>query len=325
MLLCCEEAFWAGDKKAESVLKDLITSDSIAIERKGLDAFVAPNYTRLLITSNASHAFPASFDERRLFMLTVGNARANDHQYFGEIDEQMLAGGAAAMLHELVNWDLNRAKVRQAPKNHALAEQVIAGLRGLDRWFHEVMITGSITCTPKGAEGSTVALANTATTSVDCGTVLASTEAYTDGRFSTKASATTVGTWLHANVPGLGRHRKPLGSGAPGSARSWHYRFPPLENMRAEYERKLGTALAALGAVDDAASKKVNQFIDALVASKTFDEVRAELDDLYDRNAIDEYRFYEAAIASAEADGLASAAARLKRERDEFVQAEAEL
>ena len=53
LLVQAEEAFWAGDRAAVGVLKDLITSATIVIERKGLDPDRTANYVRLFVTSNS--------------------------------------------------------------------------------------------------------------------------------------------------------------------------------------------------------------------------------------------------------------------------------
>ena len=47
LLLHVQEGTWAGDHKAEGVLKYLVTSDSIEIERKGIDTFQLDSFLRL--------------------------------------------------------------------------------------------------------------------------------------------------------------------------------------------------------------------------------------------------------------------------------------
>ena len=65
LLLHVQEGSWAGDRKAEGVLKYLVTSDRIEIERKGIDSISLPSFLRLFISSNADWTVPASADERR--------------------------------------------------------------------------------------------------------------------------------------------------------------------------------------------------------------------------------------------------------------------
>jgi hypothetical protein len=64
VVLFGDEAFFAGDKKHESVLKTLITEESVVIEAKGVDAEVYPNYVHLILASNADWVVPAGHAER---------------------------------------------------------------------------------------------------------------------------------------------------------------------------------------------------------------------------------------------------------------------
>ena len=67
-LLCIiEEAFFAGDASKDSKLKEMITGNTLSIERKGSEQRSVKNYTRYIIISNSSHVVNASSDERRYF------------------------------------------------------------------------------------------------------------------------------------------------------------------------------------------------------------------------------------------------------------------
>jgi len=50
---------------------------------------------------------PASSDERRYAVFNVNGNRAQDRDYFGPLAEQMANGGLAAMLHDLLEMDLD--------------------------------------------------------------------------------------------------------------------------------------------------------------------------------------------------------------------------
>ena len=52
LLVFADEAFWAGDKQAEGVLKGMVTEEMNVIEHKGKDAFKVKNYIRLIVASN---------------------------------------------------------------------------------------------------------------------------------------------------------------------------------------------------------------------------------------------------------------------------------
>ena len=66
---CCflfaDEAFFAGDRSHESVLKTLVTEDMIIVEGKGVDAEPSPNYVHLMMASNSDWVVPSGPDERR--------------------------------------------------------------------------------------------------------------------------------------------------------------------------------------------------------------------------------------------------------------------
>ena len=129
LLLGVEEAFWAGNKAATGALKSLITEAEITIERKNLNAYDAPNFTRLIFTSNERWVVPVGETERRFLVLRVKNPHANKREYFDPIFEQMeKRGGLEAMLHELLNRKI-RSDLRKPPETGALVEQRVQSLR----------------------------------------------------------------------------------------------------------------------------------------------------------------------------------------------------
>ena len=99
-----EEAFFAGDIRAMSKLKDIISSIEMLVTLKGIDSTSFDNFMRVAMCSNESWVVPATWDERRFFVLKCGEARQNDTAYFGAIDEQMNGVGLAAMMHDLRTW-----------------------------------------------------------------------------------------------------------------------------------------------------------------------------------------------------------------------------
>jgi Mesyanzhinovviridae DNA primase len=92
-VLFADEAFFAGDRQHESILKSLITEESLMIEPKGVDPFPVMNCVHLIMSSNAEWVIPAGADARRYFVLNVSDARMQDHRYFAAIIHQMENGG----------------------------------------------------------------------------------------------------------------------------------------------------------------------------------------------------------------------------------------
>ena len=132
-VLFADEAFFAGDKQHEGILKALITEDTLMIECKGLDAFAVRNCLHIIMSSNNDWVIPAGADARRYFVLTVSDDHKQDIPYFTAIAEQMVNGGQQALLHHLLHRDLSDFNVRDVPQTDALADQKAYSRRGLDR------------------------------------------------------------------------------------------------------------------------------------------------------------------------------------------------
>lgn len=151
LLLQAEEAFWAGSKSAEGALKDLVTNPRILIERKGVDSYMTPNFTRLLFTSNEEWVVPATADERRWAVFDISSRRKQDYDYFEWLQNWYDRGGKKAVLHYLKTFDLERVNVRLAPATVALQEQQMKGADCVTRWMYECLWTGEIRDMASGA------------------------------------------------------------------------------------------------------------------------------------------------------------------------------
>jgi Family of unknown function (DUF5906) len=132
-VLFADEAFFAGDRAHESILKALITEETLLIEPKGVDPFPVRNCIHLIMSSNNDWVVPAGADARRYFVLNVSDAHMQDHRYFAMIAKQMENGGRAALLDYLLKRDLSGFDVRHMPQTEALAEQKAHSRRGIDR------------------------------------------------------------------------------------------------------------------------------------------------------------------------------------------------
>lgn len=144
VLLFGDEAFFAGDKKHEGVLKTLITEENLVIEGKGVDAEAAPNYTHLILASNEEWVVPAGFDERRFFCLDVGDDKKQDHRYFEQLKSSLSETGLENLLHYLMNFDLSDYQVRKVPATQALQEQKMLSMDPLISWFYDKVWEGEL-------------------------------------------------------------------------------------------------------------------------------------------------------------------------------------
>lgn len=146
IVVLVDEAFWAGDKKGDGVLKSYITSESIEIEHKGIDRYTRKNHMRMIFASNNEWVVPAGIDARRYFVLKVSEARKQDNAYFEAIKTQLMNGGYEAMLYDL----LDKAKDLPDRPLHAIVteaqfEQKLHSCPVVSLWFKylsEGMIAG---------------------------------------------------------------------------------------------------------------------------------------------------------------------------------------
>jgi hypothetical protein len=141
-VLYADEAFWAGDRSHESVLKALVTEETILVEPKGIDSYTVRNCIHLVMSSNSEWVVPASADARRYFVLDVSAAHMQDHRYFAALTRQMDNGGRAALLHYLLRFDISNFDVRLVPQTVALADQKTRSRRGVDRLVEIVAHSG---------------------------------------------------------------------------------------------------------------------------------------------------------------------------------------
>ncbi len=144
VVLFADEAFYAGDKKHASVLKDLITSDTLSIEAKGVDVEQSPNFVHLIMASNDEHVVPATGDERRFFVLDVGTEQQQNASYFKAIAADLEGGGYENLLHALLTYDLADFEVRTVPQTDALRDQKTETVSGIERLVFEMLERGEL-------------------------------------------------------------------------------------------------------------------------------------------------------------------------------------
>jgi hypothetical protein len=148
--LFADEAFYAGDKQHESILKALITEDTLAVEPKNKDLIDVPNYLHMWMASNLDWVVPASLRARRWFIPKVSDHRIGDREYFAAIYREMENGGLEAMLFELLNRNIANFDPRAVPLTEPLAIQKLHSLDTLHRWWLTCLERGFIWCSRFG-------------------------------------------------------------------------------------------------------------------------------------------------------------------------------
>jgi len=146
-VLFADEAFFAGDRAHEGILKGLITEETLLIEPKGLDTFPVRNSLHIILSSNNEWVIPAGADARRFFVLDVAATHIRDFRYFAAIAEEMDNGGREALLDMLMKQDLSKFNIRSVPLTSALADQKAYTRRGIDRLVEILAHDGILPCT----------------------------------------------------------------------------------------------------------------------------------------------------------------------------------
>jgi hypothetical protein len=222
VVVFADEAFGADDKQAEGVLKMLITETSIPIERKFRDVTIAKNVIHLLIASNNDWVIPAGMDERRFFVLQVGDTHRQDHKYFAAIQHQLAHGGREAMLYDLLEYDISAVNLRSVPDTEALFEQKVRSMSPLEHWWFQKLTDGRLLPAHSRwqAEVRKTLLYDNYT------------EVMQKAGVARRSVETEVGMFLKKVCPPeYPRHVR------HGTVREWA--FPPLDDCRAAFERYL--------------------------------------------------------------------------------------
>jgi len=234
VLLFGDEAFWAGDKAHESVLKALITEEMIMIERKGIDVEPASNFVHLIMASNEQWVVPASYDERRFFVLDVSPAHMQDTRYFGEIDADLKAGGLANLLHFLQTRDLTGFEVRTVPFTEGLTDQKVHSMTSSEEWWYRKLSDGILA--PLHASWDTPIPKDTL---ID--DYLMYAQRLGQGK---RSSATGLSNFLERCVPKLAEftaaHRGRDENNDPVIGKALFWQFPSLETCRHNFDKQCG-------------------------------------------------------------------------------------
>lgn len=150
MLAVAEEAFFAGDPKIDSIIKDMITSDRMMMENKFMDAIEVGDYRRFILLSNAENVVRATGDARR-YAVTIASAEMKGNAaYFQNLADQLRSGKAsAAMLHDLLRLNIPAVErtygidLRNPPLTDALISQILINMKAEDRWLRAVLADGT--------------------------------------------------------------------------------------------------------------------------------------------------------------------------------------
>jgi len=147
ILMFADEAFFAGDSRGGQTLKSLITDKHTVLEMKGVDAIPMKNYTNLIMASNSDWVVPASADERRFFIVDVGDADRKQWGFFADIDEEMADGGLDCFQYDLMNYRIPTVNggLRNVPSTAPLRDQMRHSWDSVQKFWSKIQGAGEIT------------------------------------------------------------------------------------------------------------------------------------------------------------------------------------
>ncbi|MER8546470.1 DUF5906 domain-containing protein [Mesorhizobium sp. M1169] len=241
ILAIAEEAFFGGDRKVDSIVKDMITSDRMMLERKFMDATEIDDYRRFIFLSNAENVVRATPDERRYAVTLVPPEQMHNRAYWDHFVARIADGELPAELaYDLLHIDLDRLDVdlRTPPRTAALMDQILTNQSAEDQWLRGVLTSGtfldadgvSLITEPKKLEGW-----RTAPLTIAKDTIYESYRAEVGTYYGKEVSAEKIGKYL------LGMFKETEdgdslvgieGNGVTGRT----YILPSLPDLRAFYE-----------------------------------------------------------------------------------------
>jgi hypothetical protein len=232
LLLHADEAFWAGDKRAEGKIKDLVTGSEHLIEFKGKEPLRVRNHLRLLVTGNPDWLVPAGFEARRFAVFEISDARMQDHGYFKAIQDQLDNGGRAALLKHLLSLSISDVNLRQVPRTAALLDQQQASMTPYQAWWFDKLVQGDLV---SGQWPPDIAI----TALVEDYRAYAKEEGA-----RTRRDETSFGGAFKKLTGGKAEKLRKDVTSAAGHAskseRKAHYRLPPLDECRQLFVEALG-------------------------------------------------------------------------------------
>ena len=242
VVLFADEAFWAGDKAGESVLKQLVTEPTIQYEGKGTNSESGRNTIHIVGASNSDWVVPAGLDGERRFCVGEVNGKAKgDKERFKAINRQLYQeGGMEAMLYDLLKRDIADWHPRDdVPDTKALMDQKLRSMEALEEFWYERMLEGALT-NARGdwSEGPVLVLSH----HLHEDYVHATQQR---GVRSMRSSQVQLGMHLTKLCPGIERTKvkamdTDVGMRTDAQGRAPAYRFPSLADCRLAFERKLG-------------------------------------------------------------------------------------
>ena len=145
VLLHAEEAFSAENERENSIIKNLVSEDTIGINAKNKEAKRSRNFIRLILTGNPPHIVKAGRFARRFLVLKILPKQRLNTDYFRELSDDLHTGGFDALMFYLARYPIFKYNLRVAPRTNALSEQQEGSFTSEEEFWHNRLHTGELT------------------------------------------------------------------------------------------------------------------------------------------------------------------------------------
>jgi hypothetical protein len=108
LLVFVDEAVWGGEKTQSGLVKAMQTENTMTIEMKHMNAFVANNHRRFIYSSNSDWIVAKEIGGRRFQVIDVNNKKMGREKYM-EIKHQWDNGGKEAFYYYLTSPEMQDA------------------------------------------------------------------------------------------------------------------------------------------------------------------------------------------------------------------------
>ena len=144
VVLFADEAVAAADAQQESMLKTIVTEETLMYTAKGKESTVEKNYLHVIMASNSDWVVPVGVGDRRFVVLDVGEQMTADEGYWRALNRELRNGGYEALLYLLATRDLSDYNPRNKPKTAALQEQKTLSFDPTAAWWYSVLQDGVV-------------------------------------------------------------------------------------------------------------------------------------------------------------------------------------
>jgi hypothetical protein len=142
IVVLADEAVWAGGKAGLGSLKRMITEETLAIERKGVDTMVVKNRMHMMVASNEDWFVPVGFDNRRFAVFCTSTDKQNNSKFFSAVRKELFEqGGLSALLYDLLEFK-DEVELRDIPQTKELDEQKYRSMHSREAWWYDVLCDG---------------------------------------------------------------------------------------------------------------------------------------------------------------------------------------